>query len=361
MILASLLLMASLDFYIGTYTSPSGSKGIYVASLDATSGKLSEPRLAAEANGPSFVALSHNGKFLYAVHEPTNGDVSSYSISADKSLRKINTQTGKGGAPCHVSLDRSGKFLFTSNYMGGNLASFALRADGSLGAPVTLFQNAGSGPDKSRQEGPHMHAAYADLENRFVYACDLGTDEVLTFLLNSKTGALDAASPRSSRTPAGGGPRHLAFSPDGKWAFVNNEMASSVTSYRVNRANGALEAIETESTLPKGGPFPGNSTAEIAVHPNGKWLYVSNRGHDSIAVFGIQPDGRIDPIQVAPCGVKIPRGFEIAPGGKWLVVAGQASNDIVSLGLDSVTGKLSEPVSRIAAPTPVCIAFVQAR
>jgi 6-phosphogluconolactonase len=346
-------------FYIGTYTSSGGSRGIYRAVLNTQTGKLAQPELAAEASGPSFVALHPNGKFLYAVHEPTDGEVSAYAIEADGQLKKLNTQSSGGGVPCHVSVSPDGKTVFTANYGAGSLASFPLEADGALAAPATKFQNTGSGPDKARQEGPHLHSIYADKENRFVYACDLGTDEVLVFHLDPKAGTLTLAEPRSAKVPAGGGPRHLAFNPDERFVFANNEMTSTVTALRRDPKTGALTAFQTLSTLPGGKPVPGNSTSEIELHPNGKWLYVSNRGDNSIAVFNVANDGKLSVIEVAPAGVAVPRGFGIDPSGRWLVAAGQDSNDLTALAIDSKTGKLSPGPNKITVGKPVCVAFVQ--
>ncbi|MBA3314104.1 MAG: lactonase family protein [Planctomycetota bacterium] len=346
-------------FYIGTYTSPGGSQGIYRAVLDVETGELSQPELAAEAPGPSFVAIHPNGQFLYAVHEPTEGDVSAYAIDADGKLKKLNTQSSGGGGPCHVSVSPDGRNVFTASYGAGSLACLPLKADGSLDEASAVIENTGSGPDKARQEGPHLHAIYADGENSFVYACDLGTDEVLIFRLNSEEGTLTPTEPRSAKVPPGGGPRHLAMHPNGRFAFANNEMTSAVTAFSRDPKSGALSPKQTVSTLPDGKPVPGNSTAEIFLHPNGKWLYVSNRGHDSIAAFNVGQDGELSLIEIASAGVSVPRGFGIDPSGRWLVAAGQKSNDLTALAIDPKTGKLSPGPNRVSVDKPVCVAFVQ--
>lgn len=346
-----------IPFYIGTYTSPTGSKGIYRSSLDTVTGKLSPPTLAAEAPGPSFVALHPNGKFLYAVHEPTGGDVSAFAITSDGSLRRLNTESSQGGGPCHVSVDPAGKNLFTASYGAGSLASFPIKLDGALGPAATVFKNSGTGPDKSRQEGPHVHSIYADAEGRFVYACDLGTDEVLVFRLDPTKETLTPAEPKSAKVPPGGGPRHLAFGKDGKFVYVNDEMANAVTAFARDKQTGALTPLQTLTTLPGGKPVPGNTTAEIACHPNGQWLYVSNRGHDSIAVFSIGDDGRLEQVEVAAAGVSVPRGFGIDPTGRWLVVAGQKTNDLTALAIDPKTGKLTPGKNKVSVGSPVCVVF----
>lgn len=343
--------------YIGTYTGKDGSQGIYRTALDLRTGHLSEPKLAAEAANPSFLARHPNGRFLYAVHESTGGDVSAYAIQPDGKLTKLNTETSKGGGPCHVSVDPQGKNIFTAAYGGGSLACLPIRADGSLAPLSAFYQNDGSGPNKSRQERPHMHAAYADAKSRFVYAVDLGTDEVLVFRFDPATGTLTPTQPRSSKTPAGGGPRHLALHPSGRFAYVNNEMGNSVTAYTVNAESGHLTPLDTLSTLPEG--VTGGSTAEIAVHPNGRWLYVSNRGHDSIAAYRLADDGKMTLIEIQKAGVSQPRGFDIDPSGRWIVVGGQSSNDLTALAIDAETGELKPTGQRVSISKPVCVLFTK--
>jgi len=346
-----------LDFYIGTYTSKDGSKGIYHAKLNPETGEISAPTLAAEANGPSFVTLHPNGRFLYAAHEPTNGEVSAYAIGADRKLTKLNTEAFKGTNPCHVSVDSQGKNLLVAAYSGGSVACFPIRADGSLAAATTVIENSGSGPNKSRQERPHLHAIYADAKSRFVYACDLGTDEVLVYRFDPTKGTLTPSEPKAGKVPPGGGPRHLAFHPGGGFAYVNNEMLNSVTTFSVDGTTGALKELQTLSTLPEGESLQGKSTAEIACHPNGRWLYVSNRGHNSIAAYGIGADGKLTLMEIQPVGVREPRGFGLDPTGRWIVVGGQSSNDLTSLAIDPATGKLEPSGKKVAVGTPVCVAF----
>jgi 6-phosphogluconolactonase len=347
------------DFYIGTYTSKEGSRGIYRSRLNTRTGALSEPILAAEAASPSFLALHPNGRFLYAVHETTGGDVSAYAIGDDKNLRLLNTESSKGGGPCHLTVDPTGKNVLTAAYGGGSFACLPIRPDGSLAPVSSFFQNTGSGPDKGRQEGPHGHAIYADAKSRFVYACDLGTDEVLTFRFDPSKGELTLAEPRSTKTPAGGGPRHLALHPKRKFAYVNNEMGNSVTAYAVDEKTGSMRELQTIPTLPEGEKKPGRSTAEIILHPNGRWLYVSNRGHDSIAAYAIGRDGKLTLLEIESAGVKEPRGFDVDPSGKWLVVGGQNSNDLTALAIDPATGKLQPGTARVAVGKPVCVVFAK--
>lgn len=341
------------SFYIGTYTSPGGSEGIYRAKLNLATGELSAPTLAAKTSNPSFVAIHPDGRYVYAVNENDKGEVSAFSVQSDRSLRFLNAQPSQGAAPCHLIVDPAGKNVLSANYMGGSVSSSPITSDGSLGAPTAFFKNAGTGPDRGRQEAPHMHAVAAGPDGR-IYACDLGTDEVLAYRFDPAKGALDLNDPRSGKVPAGKGPRHLVFHPNGKFLYVNGEMGNSVTVFSHDAVTGSLAAVQTLSTLPEGETK--SSTAEIALHPNGKWLYVSNRGHDSIAIFEIGSDGTLRRIDVVKAGVKIPRGFAIDPSGKWLVVAGQESNDLTALSIGPEGGLKPGP-NRISVSKPVCVVF----
>jgi 6-phosphogluconolactonase len=346
------------SFYIGTYTSDEGSKGIYRATLDTRTGQISEPELAGEASGPSFVVLHPNGQFLYAVQEPGSAVVA-FAVEEGGALRRLNEQPSHGRGPCHVSTDPAGKHVFVANYGGGSVACLPINDDGTLAPASSTFENSGRGPNERRQEGPHLHCIFADAEARFVYACDLGTDEVLVFRFDAGKGELVLNEPRSAKVPPGGGPRHLAIHPTGRFLFVNNELTSAVTAFERDPQRGSLRPLQTLSTLPEGETVPGNTTAAIFLHPTGKFLYVSNRGHDSIAVFTVADEGLLTPVEVVPTGVAIPRGFNIDPSGKWLIVGGQRSNDITALAIDPSTGKLTPGPNKISVGSPVCIEFVQ--
>lgn len=340
--------------YIGTYTQPGESKGIYRVTLNAETGALSEAKLAAEATAPSYVALSPNGKYLYAVNEYTDGEASAFAIEGD-GLRKLNTVTFDGKGPCHISTDPKGKWLFVSAYGGGVLTVLPILADGSIGGAADTFKNSGSGPNKSRQEAPHMH--FAALVDQFVYACDLGADEILAFSLDGQSGKLTPSPVRATKPLPGSGPRHFAVHPDGKTLYACNEMTLGVSVFERNTANGQLRLVQTISTLPEGETIDRKSTAAIRIHPRLPVLYVSNRGHDSIAIFGIQPDGQLQLKMVQKVGVVEPRDFAIDPSGKWLIVAGQSSNELRSLRIDPTTGLLESTENRCKVPKPVCIAF----
>lgn len=344
-------------FYLGTYTKSGKSKGIYVGKLDTETGKLGPVELAGEAKSPSFVALSPNQKFLYASIEDGGGSVGAFAVGADGKLKALNTLPSGGGGACHAWVDATGKNVFTANYGGGSIAVFQTKADGSLAERTAFVQFEGSGPDSRRQEKPHGHSIYTDAANKFVYSCDLGTDNVWIFKLDAEKGSLTPATPPSGKVPPGAGPRHLALHPNGKFAYVNNEMGLSVTAFSVDTASGALTPLHTLPTVPEGTDPKGVSTAEIFTHPTGKWLYVSNRAHDTIAVYAIGADGRLTWIENAPAQVKVPRGFGIDPTGKWLITAGQNDDRIAVLKIDPATGRLTATDQSAEVGSPVCVLF----
>ena len=350
---------ADATFYIGTYTKPAKSEGVYVSKLDTDTGKLGPVELAGKAASPSYVALSPDGKFLYAAVESGKGAVAAFAVGADKKLTTLNEQPAGGDGTCHIWVDATGKNVLAANYGGGSIVGFRANADGSLGERSFFQQYEGTGPDKARQEKPHAHAIYTDSTNQFAYACDLGTDNVWTYRFDAAKGALKAAEPASAKVPPGAGPRHLAIHPNGRFAYANNEMGLSVTAFTRDTTTGALASVQNLSTLPEGTATKGVSTAEIFCHPTGKWLYASNRGHNSIAVYAIAADGKLTWIETAPAGVKVPRGFGIDPTGKWLVAAGQEDDKIAVLKIDPATGKLTPNGSTAEVGAPVCILFAQ--
>lgn len=344
--LAPLFAMA-LTLYVGTYTDPQGSKGIYRTTLNLETGALSEAELAAETPAPSYIALRSDGKFLYAVNEFTDGEASAFAVE-NGSLRKLNTVKFDGKGPCHLSLDTSGKWLFVAG-SSGTLNALPILEDGSLGPGSGHFQSSGGGPNKDRQEGPHMH--FASQVGKYLYACNLGTDEVLTFPADGRLG-----KPISScKSPPGSGPRHFVVSRDEKTLYVNNEMGMSVSVFDRNPANGQLRLVETVSTLQEGGPTKGMTTAAIRLHPRLPVLYVSNRGANSLAVFDVKPDGLLHLRSVVALPVNEPRDFDIDPSGRWLIVAGQKSGELVSLKLDEKTGLPGEVAGRCKVSKPVCV------
>jgi 6-phosphogluconolactonase len=343
--------------FIGTYTSENGSKGIYSATLNLDTGVLSEPMLAAEAPSPSYLAIHPGKRFLYAVHEASGGEVSAYEIIG-RGLRRLNLENAGTGGPCHLSVDPTGRLLLVAGYGGGNVAALPIRDDGTLAPVASSFQNTGSGPNAQRQEKPHMHFVKASSDGRFAYACDLGTDDVLAFDLNVSDGTLLVNRTASAKAPAGAGPRHLVFHPTGEMVYVNNEMDLSVSAFAVNRQTGALTLVQTLSSLPAGESKDNRSSAAITLHPSGKWLFVSNRGHDSIAVFEIGADRRLTLSQITSAGVTTPRGIAAEPSGRWLVVAGQNSGDLRALPFDPARGELGAAGPAVRVSRPVCVKFL---
>lgn len=354
--------------YVGTYTR-APSKGIYAYRFRSATGEvtpLAAEGLAAETENPSFLAVHPNQRFLYAVNEISRyegrdaGSVSAFAIDrATGALTLLNRVSSRGGGPCHLSIDRSGKWLFVANYGGGSVAAFPLRDDGTLGEASAFVQHAGSSVNRARQAGPHAHAAVVSPNNRFVLAADLGLDRVFSYPLDPAAGGLATADPSSAVIAPGSGPRHLAFRPDGKFAYVLNEMLSSVGAFRYDAARGTLREVQTLSTLPEG--FSGESSgAEITVHPNSRFVYTSNRGHDSIAMFRSDPaKGTLTATGHASTQGKTPRNFAIDPSGRFLVAANQNSGTLVMFRIDQRTGGLTPTGSVVQVPSPVCVVFVR--
>lgn len=351
--------------YFGCYTNPkSGSKGIYVAKFNSASGELSDPQLAVETGSPSFLAIHPTKKYLYAVGEMATpgqkgGGVSAFRISLpDGQLSLINQVSSVGAGPCHVSVDETGKMAMIANYGGGSVASYAIGEDGTLSEAKTFVQHEGSSVNPKRQAGPHGHSINRSPDNRFAFACDLGLDKVLIYKIDPATGTMTAHG--HATVPPGSGPRHFAFHPNGKYAFVNNEMAMTVTSFAYDADKGTLTEIETVSTLPEQDRGKeGFSTAETVVHPNGKIVYVSNRTHDTIAVFQCDPDtGKLTLVQNAPAEGEIPRNFNLDPTGKWMIVAHQNSNTAALFKVAEDTGKLSFTGKKVNVGGSVCVRFL---
>ena len=349
--------------YFGTYTG-TVSKGIYHSTLDLASGQLSPPQLAAEIKSPSFVAIHPSRKFLYAVSEISDfqgkplGGVSAFAIDpASGSLTLLNQQSSTGAGPCHLVVDATGKNVLVANYGGGSVAVLPIDSAGKLSAASTSIQHTGSSVDKARQEKPHAHSINLDAKNRFAFAADLGLDKVLIYRFDADKGALMTNDPPAGVVAPGSGPRHFAFHPSGRFAFVNNEMTSSVTAFKYDAEKGSLTEIHTLSTLPH--EVKGNSTAETVVHPSGKFVYVSNRGHDSIAIFTFdESSGKLTTAGHCLTGGKTPRNFNIDPTGQFLLAANQGTNDVFTFRVNSTTGQLTATGSKIEVGSPVCVRFL---
>jgi 6-phosphogluconolactonase len=352
--------------YIGTYTGAK-SKGIYVSRLDAATGRLSAPVLAAESASPSFLALHPNHKFLYAANEvgefggKKSGAVSAFVIDAHSGgLTALGQQPSGGDGPCHVDVDKTGRTVLVANYGGGSVESLPIKADGSLEAPTTFIQHKGTSVDKSRQQGPHAHFITTDAANRFALACDLGLDKVMIYKFDPANSSLVANDPPAGAVPPGSGPRHLAFHPNGRFAYVINEMKCTMTAFSYDPERGELKELQTVSTLPDGESVkPNYSTAEVEAHPSGKFLYGSNRGHNSIAVFAIDgKTGRLTHLENTSTQGKTPRSFGIDPAGRYLLAANQDSDSVVVFRIDSGTGRLTPAGQSVEVGMPVCVKFV---
>ncbi len=353
----------SLPVYFGTYTSraENASKGIYRSVLDLETGNLSNPVLAAEARNPSFLEIHPNGKFLYAVSESGGaGSVSAYAIDTNTGkLKLLNQQSSGGAGPCHVSIDYAGKNVLVANYSSGSASVVPIKADGGLAEPTDFVQHTGSSVNLRRQKEPHAHSINVSPDDRFAYVADLGIDKIMIYRLDVEKGTIVAGSPPFAKVRPGAGPRHFVFSPNGKYAYVINELDSTITAFACDPASGALTEIQTITTLPK--EFDGSSTcAEVRVHPSGKFLYGSNRGHDSIVVYRIVPaKGTLTFVEHETADIKTPRNFNIDPIGKFCLVANQGGDSVVVFRINQKTGALEPTGHKISVARPVCIRFLK--
>ena len=350
--------------YVGTYTGK-GSDGIYAYRFDPATGAARAVGLVAATDNPSFLVGDPKGRFLYAVNEleafrdePT-GAVSVFAIERSSgTLTLLQQLPSLGGSPAHLSLDATARYLMVANYGGGNVAVFPIGEDGRLGRHSAFVQDVGSSVNPERQAGPHAHFIQVTNDNRFAVVADLGLDKLLLHRFDAATGSLTPASPEFVAMDPGAGPRHVAFAPSGDFVYVVNELASTVTVFALDPGPGTLRRVQMVPTLPAN--FSGNNTgAEIAVDAKGSFLYVSNRGHDSIAVFSIHPDdGSLTPLEWVPSGGKAPRHFVIDPTGEWLFAANQGSDNISLLRVDPMSGRLTPTGRSLEVISPVCVHIV---
>lgn len=350
--------------FVGTYTHGE-SRGIYTFRFDPVTGALHATGQVAEVEHPSYLAIHPGGRLLYAVNETgqfagnPGGGVSAFAIdAATGALSLLNQERSHGAAPCYVCVDPTGRCVLVANYSSGNVAVLPVEEDGRLAPASQVLQHAGQGPNPARQEGPHAHCITFDRAGRFVFAVDLGVDRVFVYQLDAVRGELRAASHPFAETHPGAGPRHIAFHPDGRFAYVINELDSTLTPFIYHGATGALTPESAVPTLPAG--FTGtNHPADVHVHPSGRFLYGSNRGHDSIAIYSIDDaTGQPTPLGHQSTQGRNPRGFALDPTGRFLLVANQDTGNIVTFRIDPCTGMLEPTGRETHVPTPVCLKFL---
>jgi len=353
--------------YVGTYTRGE-SKGIYSFILDTAAGTLTPEGLAGETENPSFLAIHPTGDYLYScgeldkVNGQASGSLTAFKIDpATGKLAKLNDVAAGGTSTCHVNISRNGRYAVLANYGSGSCAAFAIGTDGKLGERTAFHQHAGASADPGRQKGPHAHSVNFDKENKHVIVADLGLDQVKVYNFNAGSGAMTPNTPPFTQVKAGSGPRHFTFHPSGKYAYVINEMACSVTAFNWNAKKGTLTEIETVTTLPE--PVKrGYSTAEVVAHPNGRFVYGSNRGHNTIAVFRVDAaTGKLTTVEHKSTQGGVPRNFAIDPTGQFLIAANQDTHTIVLFRINQSSGALEQVGAPVKAPAPVCIRYVKLR
>jgi 6-phosphogluconolactonase len=346
--------------YIGTYTRQE-SKGIYAYRFQTATGELTPVGLVAATESPSWINLHPNGRVMYASNEGRDFEKGSSSVSAFSIDRKTGQLTflnrvGTRGSPCHAVVEKTGKTLIAANYGGGSVVAYPVKADGSLGEATSFIQHEGNSIG-SRQKGPHAHEVVLSPDHRFVLVPDLGLDQVLSYKVDAATATLTPNDPPFAPITPGSGPRHMEFHPNGKFAYVNSEMGSLETVFAYDASKGVMKSIQTISTLPEGFTET-NNTAETEVHPSGRFLYVSNRGHDSIAVFSIGGDGKLTFVEHVSTQGKTPRNFVIDPTGTYLLAANQNTDNIVQFRIDQKTGRLTPTGTVLTVDAPVSMLFL---
>jgi 6-phosphogluconolactonase len=358
--------------YVGTYTGQkSDSKGIHFFRFQGVGDEVTHNLtlvplgLAAETSNPSFLEIDTKRRLLFAVNEtgefqgkPTGG-VSAFSIdSATGKLVPINQRSSMGKGPCHLALDRAGKNILVANYSSGNVAVLPVAPDGKLGEATDVIQHSGKSINPQRQEGPHAHCTVFDPSGKFAFVCDLGLDKVMIYRFDAEKGKLTPNDPPFAALKPGAGPRHMVFRQDGRFAYVINELHSTITAFAYDESKGALKELQTLSTLP--GHWEGaNTTAEIDIHPSGKYLFASNRGHNSVVLFNIDPaNGTLTWVEEQGTGGANPRHFGIDAAGKHMAIANQGSNTVLGSRIDTGNGRLKPSGIFADAPTPVCVKFL---
>jgi 6-phosphogluconolactonase len=350
--------------FVGTYTH-GRSKGIYLCRLDTATGALSPPGEAAEMDNPSFLAVDPARRRLFAAVErrpgKPDGAVCAFAFdSATGKLTLLNEQSSHGSSPCYLSVDKTGRFVLAANYGSGSVCVLPVRKDGQLGEAVQVLQHEGRSAHPTRQAGPHAHSVTLDPSNRYAFAADLGMDKVMIYRFYPAEGKLKPNEPPWAEVEAGSGPRHLAFHPTRRYAYLINELSNTMTAFAYDGKRGALSELQTVSTLPAG--FGGASTcADVHAHPSGRFIYGSNRGHDSIAIFAVdEKTGRLAALGHEPTGGRTPRGFAMDAAGAFLLAANQDSDTIVTFRIDPHTGLLERTGHAVEVPSPVCVKIAAA-
>ena len=355
---------ADMFVYFGTHAE-GPNRGFSLARFDTATGILTRPEFLIQAAAPAFFVIHPDGRHLYASNSiktfrgRPGAAVSAYAIDpATARLTLLNQRPSGGGDASYVSLDATGHYLFVANYEGGNIAAFALQPDGSIGKRTAFFQHTGSSVNPQRQKHAYAHSIQVDPANRFVLVADLGLDKLFVYRFNARDGSMQRNDPPFAKVAPGLGPRHFTFHPIGRFVYLVNEMGSAVIAFAWDSARGALTEIQTVSTLPAG--FQGvNNCAEIRVRPDGKFLYASNRGHDSLAVFAIDAQtGRLTVVERVPTEGKLPRNFEFDPTGRWLLVTNHGSDNAVVFRIDQNTGRLTQAGPPVTVPSPFCERFL---
>jgi 6-phosphogluconolactonase len=350
--------------FFGTYTGK-GSDGIYAYRFNPVKGELNPVGLVAKTDNPSFITIDSAGRFLYAVNEldtfqnQPSGAVSVFAVNKESgSLTLLQQISSQGAAPAHLSIDKSGRYLMVANYNGGNAVVFPIQSDGKLGRHTAFIQDVGSGVNSERQAGPHAHFIQTTHDNRFIMIADLGIDKVIINRFDAETGSVTKTDSGYVKLNPGSGPRHIAFHQSGKFIYVVNELLSTVSVFSFDPETGVMQTKQILSTLP--GNFHGNNTtAEITIDAKGKFLYVSNRGDNSIGLFAINAnDGSLSSVGWFPSGGISPRHFEIDPTGQWLFAANQDSDNIILFRIDQATGRLTQTSQFVKLNSPVCIRFL---
>jgi 6-phosphogluconolactonase len=361
--------------YVGTYSEPikfgtgqileGKGKGIYIFKFDPKTGELSEHGLAAGVRNASYLVIDKKREYLYCVNEMKEwngqfgGGLSAYRINQDTGgLTFINAKPSKGTDPCHIIVDRTGQFVFVANFASGSFIGYRIGPDGGLGDEVAFVQHEGSSVDPKRQTGPHAHAVEFDRQGKFVYVPELGLDKVMIYELDQSTGAVKPASQPWVKVAPGAGPRQLVMHPKADFAYLINELNCTMTAYGYDPKTGALTELQTLTTMPPEGFDKHNSCAEVQITPDGRFLYGSNRGHNSLVIYAIDAKtGLMTLVGHESTRGEIPRNFEVGPTGRFLIAANQDTNNLVPFRLDPETGKLTAVGQSVEAGTPICVRF----